>query len=140
MGHGQKGLTDRVVARSMDNNVGYARVELGGRCSEAFRCHHLEGQGTFVRHVRVFLLTELDRVRPSPNPPRTATRATCIYYEEPDRLPCRPQAYKVDAVCLSGELGNTDDRMEGCPHRHCQRPWLRSGNTTLRLGFPSRPP
>jgi hypothetical protein len=30
---GQTGLTERVIARSMDNNVGYARVELGGCCS-----------------------------------------------------------------------------------------------------------
>jgi hypothetical protein len=30
---GQTGLTERVTARGMDNNVGYARVELGGCCS-----------------------------------------------------------------------------------------------------------
>lgn len=46
----QIGLTGWVVARSMDNNTGYARVELCGCCSEAFRCHHPQGQGALVPH------------------------------------------------------------------------------------------
>lgn len=52
-GYGQIGLTEWVVARGMDNDVGYAGVKLSRRCSKALRRHHAEGQGTFVKHVKV---------------------------------------------------------------------------------------
>ena len=85
-------------------------------------------------------LTQPDRIRPSPDTPRAAARAACLYHEEPYRLPCWAKAHQTDAVCVSGQLGDTDDRMERCPHRHCQRSGYRPSNTTLRPGFPPRPP
>lgn len=125
----------------MDNDACYAGVELGGRCSEALRCHHPEGQG-MCRSAPdgAAFLTKPDRIRPPPNTPRAAATAASLHHEEPDSLPCWAQAYQVDTVRLLGEPGDTDDRMEGRPHRHRQRPGVRPSNTTLRLGFSPRPP
>ncbi len=125
----------------MDNNASYAGVELGGCCSKALRCHHLEGQGTVTQTCEeVAFLTEPDRIRPPPDSPPTAARAASLHHEEPDSLPCWAQAHQTDAMRLFGEPSNPDDRMEGRPYRHCQRSGVRPSNTTLRLGFPPRPP
>ena len=91
-------------------------------------------------HGRVSSLTQPDCIRPSPDTPRAAARAACLHHEEPNRLPCWAKAHQTDAVCVSGQLGDTDDRMERCPHRHCQRSGYRPSHTTLCPGFPPRPP
>jgi hypothetical protein len=128
------------VARGMDNHTGYAGVELG-RCSrQAFRCHHPQGQGGLLAACSSSLLTVPDRIRPPPSAPRTASRSPGLDHAQSGPVPRRTEAHPAAAVRVSGEPGNTDDRVEGRPQRCRQRPRRRSSNTALRPGLPPRPP
>ena len=119
----------------MDNHTGYARGKLSRRGRQALCSNHFEGQGRVTGSCPTSSLTTPDRLRSPPSSPRTAPRAKSLHHAKPGNLPRRTQADSFTTMRVSGESGHTDDRVEECPQRHCQRPRFRSSNATLRLGL-----
>jgi hypothetical protein len=119
----------------MDNHTGYARGKLSRRGRQALCCHDTQGKGGLLLLQRGHMLTVPDCIRSPPSASRTASRAPSVHHAESGDIPCWTQAHTSAAMRVSGESGHTDDRVEGCPQRHCQRPRFRSSNATLRLGL-----
>jgi hypothetical protein len=124
----------------MDNHTGYARGKLSRCRGQAFCCHHSQGKGgVFLPYAR-HSLTMPDCLRPPPGAARTASRAPSLHHAQSGDIPRWTQAHPFAAMRVSGESGHTDDRVEGCPQRRCQRSRVRSSNATLRPGLPPRSP